>query len=107
LPRCWDKISSGRASKQCSTRLQDEASGLKRVYAELSEYSHFGPLAVFNVHRITDEVERTVAWSDAPHWRDEQHLKIACAQTRELAVALQHWLNAFGATAAIDARRAM
>lgn len=65
--------------------VRDDASQLKLVYRELSDYSHFGSLAVWNAHSIDDEEQRTVAWTDAPRWRDKKHFQMACAQAHELA----------------------
>lgn len=76
--------------------IKDEAEQVRLVYGELSEYSHFGPLAVWNAHSIEDEDERLVTWTDAPRWRDEKHFQIACARAHELAVAGQQALNRFG-----------
>lgn len=65
--------------------VREDASGLKNIYGELSEYTHFGPLAIYNVHRVGSEVDRTITWTDAPHWRNDTHFKVACAQAAELA----------------------
>lgn len=67
--------------------VREDASQLELVYRQLSEYSHFGSLAVWNAHSIENESEQTVTWTDAPRWRDTQHFRIACAQAHELAVA--------------------
>lgn len=76
--------------------VRDDASQLKLVYRGLSDYSHFGSVAVWNTHSIEDEEQRTVSWTDAPRWRDEKHFQIACAQAHELAVAGLHTLNRLG-----------
>jgi hypothetical protein len=67
--------------------VREEASQLKLVYGELSDYAHFGSLAVWNAHSIDDKEQRTVLWTDAPRWRDERHFQVACAQAHELATA--------------------
>jgi hypothetical protein len=67
--------------------VREDASQLKHVYRQLSDYSHFASLAVWNAHSIDDERERTVSWTDAPRWRDDKHRQVACAQAYELAVA--------------------
>ncbi len=67
--------------------LRDQFAGLEQVYRQLSEYSHFGPSAVWNAHSIDDEAQRTTVWSDAPRFRDDKHFMIACAQAEELAEA--------------------
>ncbi|MFU8841833.1 MAG: hypothetical protein ACNA8R_14115 [Nitriliruptoraceae bacterium] len=76
--------------------VREEASQLKLVYGQLSDYSHFASLAVWNAHSIDDEDEGTVSWTDAPRWRDERHFQIACAQAHELAVAGPHTLERLG-----------
>jgi len=67
--------------------VREDAAQLELIYRQLSDYSHFGSLAVWNAHSIEDEDERTVTWTDAPRWRDVQHFQIVCAQTHELAIA--------------------
>lgn len=75
--------------------IKDEAPNMKAVYQELSDYSHFGSLGVWNAHRLIDDEGRT-DWTDAPRWRDEHHFKTACAQAHEIAVAGQHYLDRLG-----------
>ncbi|HEX3783684.1 MAG TPA: hypothetical protein VHX38_28810 [Pseudonocardiaceae bacterium] len=67
--------------------VREDASQLKLVYGELSDYSHFGSLAVWNAHSIDDEEQRTVSWTDTPRWRDEKHFQVACAWAHELSQA--------------------
>ncbi|PPF44835.1 hypothetical protein C5B85_08825 [Pseudoclavibacter sp. AY1F1] len=76
--------------------VRDDAGQLEPVYRQLSEYSHFGPLAIWNAHSLDDQDERRVTWTDAPRWRDEQHFQIACAQAAELAAAGLRTLDALG-----------
>lgn len=76
--------------------VKEDAEQLRLVYGELSEYSHFGPLAVWNVHSIEDEAERIVTWTDVPHWRDDTHFQVACAQAHELAAAGRDCLERLG-----------
>ncbi len=73
-----------------------EAPGLKHVYAELSEITHFGSAAMWAAHTVrTDEQSRsTWSWTSAPRWRNNQ-AEIACAQTLELADAAGHYLREF------------
>lgn len=74
--------------------VREDASQLKLVYRELSDYSHFGSLGVWNAHSLDDEEEkkketkkgRIVSWTDSPRWRDNRHFQVACAQAYELAV---------------------
>lgn len=76
--------------------IRDEAGNMKAVYAQLSDYSHFGSLGVWNAHSIDPDDDRIVRWSDVPQWRNEDHFKTACGLTRELAIAGQHYLNELG-----------
>ncbi len=76
--------------------VKDEAGQLRLVYGQLSDYSHFGPLGVWNSHSIEDDRTGAVPWTDVPHWRDERHFQIACAQAHELAVASLHYLDLLG-----------
>lgn len=73
-----------------------EAGQLRQVYGQLSDFSHFGPLGVWNSHSIEYDLTRTVLWTDVPRWRDERHFQIACAQAHELAVASLHYLDLLG-----------
>lgn len=73
-----------------------DAEQLRPVYQDLSEYSHFGPLAIWNVHAIDDEISRTTNWTDAPRWRDARHFQIACAQAHELGTASRDCLLRLG-----------
>jgi hypothetical protein len=70
--------------------------GLEQVYRQLSEYSHFGPSAIWNAHSIDDEAQRTTVWTDAPRFRDDKHFMIACAQAEELAIATFDSLRSLG-----------
>lgn len=76
--------------------LTEEAAQLRLVYRQLSEYSHFGPLAVWNAYSVEDGESRAVSWTDVPRWRDERHFQIACAQAHELAIASLDYLNILG-----------
>jgi len=66
---------------------------------EHSDYTHFGSIGIFNAHTIGfgDRPEDPeIRWTDAPHWRDDKHSKIACAQVEQLATASRHYLAAVG-----------
>lgn len=76
--------------------IKDEAGNMKAVYRQLSDYSHFGSLGVWNAHSIDSDEDRTISWTDVPRWRDDSHFKVACAQARELALAGQHYLDQLG-----------
>lgn len=76
--------------------VRDDAGQLEPVYRQLSDYSHFGSLAVWNAHSPNDQDDEHVTWTDVPRWRDERHFQIACAQAAELAVAGLQTLDALG-----------
>jgi hypothetical protein len=73
-----------------------DASQLKLVYRELSDFSHFGTLGVWNAHSIEDKEQRIMTWSDAARWKDDDHFRIACALAHELAVAGLQYLDELG-----------
>ena len=64
------------------------APGLKNVYAELSEITHFGSAAMWTSHRIEDPVAHTTSWTNNSRWRDTEQALIACAQTIEISEAI-------------------
>ena len=76
--------------------VRSDAAGLQRVYRELSEYSHFRGLAIFNAQSSASEHDHMTVWTDRPHWRDEDHFRSACALTEELAAISLRALEAFG-----------
>ena len=76
--------------------VREHASQLKFVYRELSDFSHFGPLGVWNAHTIEDEKQRIVTWTDAPRWKSDDHFRMACAQAHELALASLDLLDELG-----------
>lgn len=77
--------------------VRDDAGQLEPVYRQLSDYSHFGSLAVWNAHSIDDQDTHHVSWTDVPRWRDDMHFQIACAQAAELGEAGLQALDALGA----------
>jgi hypothetical protein len=66
------------------------------VHAQLCDMSHFGALAVWNVHRIDPgmEAERRTNWSSQPIWKSDRECLIACAQLLELSGEMERALNA-------------
>ena len=76
--------------------VKDDAPGLKLVYRQLLDFSHFGKLGVWNAHTVEDEKQRIVTWTDVPRWKDDRHFRIACAQAHELAVAGLQCLDELG-----------
>lgn len=77
--------------------VRQDASQLKLVYSQLSDYSHFGTLGVWNAQALESEKDRKVSWTDAPRWTSEQEFQIVCALTHELAVIGLHTLDRLGA----------
>jgi hypothetical protein len=74
-----------------------QAPGLKDLYADLSEATHVGSVAMWVSHRIEDADEDTLktSWSSEPHWRDEEQALVACAHTLELADVMETLLHNF------------
>lgn len=77
--------------------MKEEAPGLKTVYAELSEATHFGAVAMWTPHAISeaDEESLRTTWSSHPRWRSEEEGLIACAQLLELSDAMVFLLEEF------------
>jgi len=74
--------------------INDDLPGMSAVYGELSEYAHFRKLAVYNTI-VPEDGSRNINWTDAPRWRSEKELLVACAQLRELSMAARHGLRRF------------
>lgn len=68
---------------------------MKDVYAELSEATHFGAIAMWASLTIEGEGESGLrtTWASYPRWRNEEQALIACAQTLELASAMESLLR--------------
>lgn len=73
------------------------APGLKNVYAELSEATHFGAIAMWTPHAIANEDRGSMktTWTNYPRWRSDEEAFIACAQILELADAMETLLSQF------------
>jgi hypothetical protein len=72
---------------------KSHAPGMKDVYAELSEATHFGATAMWASMVPGEDGQFT--WRSAPRWRSDEQLFIACAQTIELATAMSSLLGEF------------
>jgi hypothetical protein len=87
-----------------------QVSGMKDVYADLSEATHFGSIAMwasYAVARAGEEGAPTSwSWSSAPRWKNEESPLIACAQTIELADAMELLLRRFAMTHILQPARA-
>ena len=83
--------------RQLFEAVSDVLPGMKSVYSELSAYTHFEQLAVYNVHTIEDISDRSISWTDVPRWKSEDEFRIACAQLSELSEAVRHGLRRFAA----------
>jgi hypothetical protein len=63
-----------------------QATGMKTVYADLSEATHFGSIAMWASHTPTEkDGVLTVSWTSYPRFRDERQQLIACGQVLELS----------------------
>jgi hypothetical protein len=73
------------------------APGLKNVYAELSEGTHFGAVAMWASHAIEGEDDKSMqtTWTSYPRWRSDEQALIACAQILELADAMEFLLRQY------------
>jgi len=76
------------------------ATGMKGVYADLSEATHFGSLAMWTSLKVEDEEPApgsigTFSWSSAPQWKSDEQALIASAMTLELAEAMSAFLRRF------------
>jgi hypothetical protein len=94
LPKGGPKRKSMQALIQYASM---HATGMKDVYGELSEATHFGAIAMWASHTIEgdDESGLRTSWSSRPRWRNDQQAMIACAQTLELADGMEHFLREF------------
>ncbi|QRP47971.1 hypothetical protein [Amycolatopsis sp. FDAARGOS 1241] len=64
--------------------VREDAPGHEPIYRQLSDYSHFGQLGIWNAH-TPGEDSRYVSWTDIPRFRNEGHFQTACAWAHELA----------------------
>jgi hypothetical protein len=70
--------------------------GMKDVYGELTEFGHFGSLAMWQSITPNDEDDpKRISWTSYPRWRDERTALIACAQALEMSEATEHLLREF------------
>ena len=91
-------LESGRGTVpfgQMFEEISDEAPGMASVYHQLSEYSHFRELAIYNVHKTDETNPFKFSWTDTPNWKSEKEFYIACAQLRELSIAGRTYLRRF------------
>jgi hypothetical protein len=94
LPKDGPKRKSIQALINYATQ---QASGMKAVYAELSEATHFGAIAMWASHDVVDEDASgaRTTWTSYPRWGSEEQALVACAQTLELADAMEGLLTQF------------
>jgi hypothetical protein len=94
LPKNGPKRKSMQSLIQYASK---HAAGMKSVYAELSEATHFGAVAMWASHSVEgdDESGYHTSWSSGPHWRNDEQAMVACAQTLELAEGMEYFLRAF------------
>lgn len=75
-----------------------QAPGMKAVYADLSEMTHFGSAALWSPFTAVPREESGAGfeWSSAARWKHPEDALIACALTLELAEAASAFLQRFG-----------
>ena len=73
------------------------APGMKDVYADLSEATHFGAVAMWASHNLKgdDTSGYSTTWASSPEWRSDDQALTACAQTLELAEGMEALLRQF------------
>jgi hypothetical protein len=69
--------------------------GMTHFYRELSEGTHFGSVAMWAPLSLEDKDTRRFSYSSGPRWKDEQQALVACAQTLEMAAAMEFALRRF------------
>ena len=85
------------------------APNIKEVYAELSEFAHFGSTALWTSHVPGERDELghlSVTWQTAPSWRNDEQAYIACAHTLELADGMDFYLREFTERYIVPLRKA-
>jgi hypothetical protein len=84
--------------KRFKELFEDAASemvGVRHVYALLSEMAHFGSTALWHPFTITDEAERTLSFSTAPHWKHPDDGRVALAMLAESDEAMTQVLRRY------------
>jgi len=95
-PRNFGKHGPRRKSMQSLiTYMEKDAPGMKDVYANLSEATHFGSTAMWASAKPGESGEHDFTWASAPEWRSDEQALIACAQTLEMADAMTFLLTRF------------
>lgn len=72
-----------------------EMAGVRLVYATLSEMAHFGSTALWHPFTITDEAERRLSFSTAPHWKHPDDGRMALAMLAESDEAVTEVLHRY------------
>lgn len=91
-----DKAKGRKSFEAILSATRKEAPGMKYIYKNLSEYSHFREIAIYNVQTPRDEDSGRISWTDGPHWRSDHDFKVACSQVAELQEAFVLLLEDFG-----------
>lgn len=95
VDRWWDidghGVGIGRITNHAVARLD----GFKGIYNQLSKFAHPQAKALLSSSSITDEDERTLRWSSAPHFKRPEEQLLAYAWVVELAEASRHLLFEF------------
>lgn len=77
----------GKGRLQIATLLKHiapMAPGFATVYGQLCEITHFGNLALWHPHHVSEP--RTMTWVSYPRWRREEEPLIICGQLAELSL---------------------
>jgi hypothetical protein len=87
---------------------KEHVPGMKAVYAELSEVTHFGSKAMW---AFATPVESSgggpdIIFTSATRWRSNEQALIACAKTIEIATEATHFLRLFAERWVLPQRRA-
>jgi len=72
-----------------------EMVGVRLAYATLSEMAHFGSTALWHPFTITDEAERKLSLSTAPHWKHPDDGRMALAMLAESDEAMTEVLDRY------------
>jgi hypothetical protein len=81
--------------------------GMKAVYAELSEATHFGSKAMWAFATSVDSTGGLpdIVFTSATRWSSDEQALIACAQTIEIATEMTHFLRLFAERWVLPQRR--
>lgn len=88
-------VGKRRTFKELFEDAASEMAGVRHVYSTLSEMAHFGSTALWHPFTITDEAERTLSFSTAPHWKHPDDGRMALAMLAESDEAMIEVLHRY------------